>query len=212
MNKLKTLFLSIIIALAVAAIAFAWTNPSGNPPSGGGALYYSGGSVGIGTTEPAEKLEVSGNIKLSGATATYKITNLATPTAVSDAANKAYVDAATAIKTWYRTATTANGAAASTLCAAGYHMCYPGEWLSRRWDTSLGDTGDTWVYAAWVDMHSNSNSTLQGDCINWTTADPANYGATTYPFYAQEWPSAGTAWNYECYPCSSSYAAFCCQD
>ena len=50
MNKVKTLFLSIIISLAVAAIAFAWTNPTANPPGGGGALYYSGGNVGIGTT------------------------------------------------------------------------------------------------------------------------------------------------------------------
>lgn len=53
------------------------------------------GNVGIGTTAPAEKLEVSGNIKLSGASPTYKITNLATPTASTDVATKGYVDAAT---------------------------------------------------------------------------------------------------------------------
>jgi hypothetical protein len=52
------------------------------------------GKVGIGTTTPAEKLEVSGNIKLSGASPTYKITNVATPTASSDVATKGYVDAA----------------------------------------------------------------------------------------------------------------------
>ena len=62
MNKVKTLFLSIIISLAVAAIAFAWTNPTANPPGGGGALYYSTGNVGIGTTEPGAKLEVNGDI------------------------------------------------------------------------------------------------------------------------------------------------------
>ncbi len=51
------------------------------------------GNVGIGTTTPSEKLEVSGNIKLSGASPTYKITNVATPTASSDVATKGYVDA-----------------------------------------------------------------------------------------------------------------------
>jgi hypothetical protein len=66
MNKLKTLFLSIIIALAVATIAFAWTNPSANPPGGGGALYYSAGNVGIGTTNPSQKLDVDGYVKGTG--------------------------------------------------------------------------------------------------------------------------------------------------
>jgi len=71
MNKLKTLFLSIIIALVVATIAFAWTNPSGYPPSGGGALYYSNGNVGIGTTAPIGTFHVhssltQGTIRISG--------------------------------------------------------------------------------------------------------------------------------------------------
>lgn len=65
MNKLKTLLFSIIIALAVATIAFAWTSPSANPPSGGGALYYSGSNVGIGTASPGAKLDVSGLIRNS---------------------------------------------------------------------------------------------------------------------------------------------------
>lgn len=49
--------------------------------------------VGIGTSTPSEALEVDGNIRLSSTTA-YKVTNLAAPTADSDAATKAYVDAA----------------------------------------------------------------------------------------------------------------------
>lgn len=84
---------------------YGYQNGSWSELGGGGSATYwlaSGdniyntntGNVGIGTTNPDEKLEVSGNIKLSGASPTYKITNLATPTASSDAATKDYVDAA----------------------------------------------------------------------------------------------------------------------
>ncbi len=62
MNKLKTLFFSTIIALSVAGIVFAWTNPSSNPPIGGGALYYSSRNVGVGMTNPGYPLDVNGII------------------------------------------------------------------------------------------------------------------------------------------------------
>lgn len=48
--------------------------------------------VGIGKTSPEEKLEVSGNIKLSGESPTYKIINVVAPIANNDVATKAYVD------------------------------------------------------------------------------------------------------------------------
>lgn len=63
MNKLKTLFFSIIIGLVVAGIVFAWTNPTANPPSDGGALYYYNSNIGIGTVSPGAKLDVAGQIK-----------------------------------------------------------------------------------------------------------------------------------------------------
>ena len=56
-------------------------------------VVNSSGKVGIGTTTPVEKLEVAGNIKLTGVSPTYKITNVAVPTASSDVATKGYVDA-----------------------------------------------------------------------------------------------------------------------
>ncbi|MEA1924506.1 MAG: hypothetical protein U9M95_01410 [Candidatus Altiarchaeota archaeon] len=52
-----------------------------------------GSNVGIGEISPGEKLEVNGNIKLAGAAATYKITNVVDPTENQDVATKAYVDA-----------------------------------------------------------------------------------------------------------------------
>jgi len=47
-------------------LVWGWTSPTGAPPTGGGALYYSGGNVGIGTTGPGNKLAVNGNIQTLG--------------------------------------------------------------------------------------------------------------------------------------------------
>ncbi len=50
---LFTILASLIAGLLVAGIVMAWTNPTANPPSGGGALYYYNGSVGVATTTPS---------------------------------------------------------------------------------------------------------------------------------------------------------------
>ncbi len=73
MSKFKTLFFSIIIGLAVAIVVFAWTNPSDTPPGGNGALSYSNGNVGIGTSTPSTKLYVYGTMGISNST---KVANL----------------------------------------------------------------------------------------------------------------------------------------
>ncbi len=69
MNSNKIFFffnIVIVVLVVIVGVALAWTNPTGNPPSGGGVLYYSGGNVGVGTTTPTEKLDIEGNIKISG--------------------------------------------------------------------------------------------------------------------------------------------------
>jgi hypothetical protein len=76
--------LSILGIALSASSAFAWTNPSANPATGGGfvvaeqnspanAIYIrSNGNIGIGgVTVPAEKLDVSGNIKTNGSIKIY---------------------------------------------------------------------------------------------------------------------------------------------
>jgi len=57
-------------------------------------LIVATGSVGLGTTDPAAgfRMEVNGNIKLTGTTPTFKVTNVASPIADSDVATRGYVD------------------------------------------------------------------------------------------------------------------------
>ncbi len=55
----------IVMVIVIVVVVNAWTNPSANPPSGGGAIYYSGGNVGIGTTGPGKNLDVVGDTRSS---------------------------------------------------------------------------------------------------------------------------------------------------
>ncbi len=69
MNSNKLFFflnIVIIILVVIAGVALAWTNPTANPPSGSGVLYYSGSNIGIGTTTPSQKLDVYGQIHATG--------------------------------------------------------------------------------------------------------------------------------------------------
>jgi len=67
-----------------------------NGGSAGGVIALNGsgtGSVGIGTTSPAARLDVNGTLRVAGT-----ISNVSTPTATNDATTKAYVDTADALK------------------------------------------------------------------------------------------------------------------
>ncbi len=69
MNSNKLFFflnIVIVILVVIVGVALAWTNPTDNPPSGSGVLYYSGGNVGIGMTTPSQKLDVYGQIHATG--------------------------------------------------------------------------------------------------------------------------------------------------
>ncbi|MDP3015249.1 MAG: right-handed parallel beta-helix repeat-containing protein [bacterium] len=62
----------IVIVIVIAAIATnAWTNPTANPPGGGGTLYYYNGNVGIGTAIPTAALTMGADksFRLIGGTA-----------------------------------------------------------------------------------------------------------------------------------------------
>lgn len=142
-----------------------------NPAAGAGLFVKKGGNVGISTTNPAEKLEVNGNIKLSGASATYKITNVANPTVAQDVATKAYVDAASGggTKTMYLTSATFTGDhncdnVPANCCASGYHFCDTNEFANggRRLETTGAGRDPapmkTGFLGGWIDYKIEPNA------------------------------------------------------
>lgn len=59
--RAKNAFLVFFGLLFVYSVSLAWTNPSGSPPSGGGAIQVDvSGNVGVGTASPLQKFHVEG--------------------------------------------------------------------------------------------------------------------------------------------------------
>jgi hypothetical protein len=142
-----TIFSLLILGLIIGSYVFgSWLTPSANPPAGdititpsqwttsGSDIYYNTGNVGIGTTAPGEKLEVAGNIKLSGSSPTYKITNIAAPTDSADVATKGYVDAQSGGECY----TNYGG----TTCATGFTAVLSGYTTIYIWNNGTVYTGN----------------------------------------------------------------------
>lgn len=91
-NKILLFLNMFVLALIVmVAMVYAWTNPSGNPPTGGGVLSYSSGNTTIGSN-----LTVTGNTSntctkvaysypgTTSCPAYYFVTTIADPTETGD--------------------------------------------------------------------------------------------------------------------------------
>lgn len=181
-------------------------------------IQRANGNVGIGTPTPAEKLEVLGNIKLSGASPTYRITNLAIPVNDSDAATKGYVDAKLGgggggggALDFYQTAATYNGDQDHLVgvCASGYHMCLSDEMSGRPYNTSLGVAGEL-DSCSWVDANSNSGASGFGDCLNWASSLFSDYGIC-----ANTGNTAPNPWTYSygaSAQCNTQHPVLCCEN
>jgi hypothetical protein len=133
-----------------------------SPVNSGEIWMTAGGNVGIGTSTAGEKLEVSGNIKLTGGAATYRIRNVADPGLPQDVATKAYVDAAVTAgnpSSWTCTVRSAGGFSAVTVSCSGNEKVISGGCYFQQ--TIGGGRG--------------SYPANQG----WTCDDTANSGAIT---------------------------------
>lgn len=105
---------------------------------------------------------------------------------------------------FYVTTSTYNGSTADTACAAGYHMCYTGEWIGIHVDTTNNCSG-CWDTSARVD---NNSANASQDCNNWTSASVGDYGlaADTSPGSATGWITRADR------PCSMALPVLCCSD
>jgi hypothetical protein len=142
------------------------------------------GNLGVGTSTPGAKVEVSGNIKLSGASPTYTITNVNNPINDSDVATKAYVDAA-----GVRSTTGVNGSAVltGTFSLTGDAGVYQDTGLS----VALPSAGTYFlsgkVRAAWqIYNYGASGSDIAPTMTGFTTPSPnvvsssGEYGSVYY--------------------------------
>jgi len=124
------LFLFSGVALFQLQLAFGWTNPLSNPPTGGGALFVDSttGNVGIGIGSASSSLTVQGEISATG----NRIRNVATPVNGDDAVNKDYVLAQTgggagggSVVLYYKTVN-GSGVPSTPTCPTGWNVKYTG--------------------------------------------------------------------------------------
>lgn len=190
---------AIIFTLQTAA---GWTNPNANPPGAPGALYYSSGNVGVGTSNPTSTLSVNGIISAMG----NLIKDVATPVDGTDAVNKDYV------KDYVLAATSDSSALTGPIIIYGYanraglippdpgtsvpacpngytDMLYSNSWdLNSGMQTGplvaggYGPFGTIWSYGSgWSDNDHNGTSDMVDDpLINDANARLAGATALSY--------------------------------
>jgi hypothetical protein len=166
-----------LVLFLVANYTFGWTTPTQNPPAGnitpsfsqwttsGSNIYYNTGNVGIGTTSPGAKLEVAGQIKITGG---------------SPEANKVLTSDAAGLASWQ------TPAPAGTTPPGGIIM-YSGAW---NFDTTGLGTGSL---AGWALCNGNNGTPNLSDRFVMGTVNSSSLnttgGSNSYQLATAQLPS-----------------------
>lgn len=166
MNKKFYLYSNLLawglVLFLIGNYAFGWTTPTATPPGGnitlsssqwttsGSDIYYNTGNVGIGTTSPGAKLEVAGQVKITGG---------------SPGADKVLTSDAAGLASWQTPAS-------AGVTPKGGIIMYSGAWNFDG--TGLG----TGVLAGWALCNGNNGTPNLSDRFVMGTISSSTLGVT----------------------------------
>lgn len=200
----------------ISYFVFSWTGPTTNPPNGnvdaplssgsdtgykagalgvGGVfqtdththLAKDGGNVGIGTTSPEAKLEVNGDMKVTGEIYGWTVP---TDVKITSASHNGNFGGYAAMNAWIQD----NG-------CAGYHVCDVYE--VGRWEMMGGTMAKNNAWACAYAWHHHADA--QRDCEGWSSS------SSSYRGMRFNGAGPGTDYLFGSSTCSNTRPVLCCK-